>query len=155
MENQQIKFKTELLLEGKTATGLEVPVEVVDKLGSGKRPQIQVTINGYTYPSMIAVRNGIFMIPVSAEVREKAGGIKSGEIIEVSITLDTQPRVIEVPADFQSALDKSPSAQEYFTTLSNSNKKYFIGSIEQAKTAETRNRRIEKAIVDLEQQKKL
>jgi uncharacterized protein YdeI (YjbR/CyaY-like superfamily) len=94
------------------------------------------------------------MIPVSAEVRENAG-VKSGEIIEVSVVLDSQPRVVEAPADFQDALDKSPAAKQYFDTLSNSNKKYFIGSIEQAKTQETRIRRIEKAIVDLEQQKKV
>lgn len=154
MENQQLTFKTELLLAGKTATGVEVPAEIVETLGNGKHPLVKVTINGYTYPSSISVRNGIFMIPVSAEVRENAG-IKSGEMIEVSVVLDNQPRIIEVPADFQNVLDKSPAAKQYFETLSNSNKKYFIGSIEQAKTEETRKRRIEKAIVDLEQKKKV
>ncbi|RYU93212.1 DUF1905 domain-containing protein [Emticicia agri] len=149
-----MSFKTALLLAGKTATGVEVPAEVVEQLNNGKRPPVKVTINGYTYPSTVAVMNGVFMLPVSAEVREKSG-VSSGEIIEVSVVLDTQPRIIEVPADFQSALDKSEAAKQYFETLSNSNKKYFIGSIEQAKTAETRNRRIEKAITDLEQQKKI
>ncbi|RFS17831.1 YdeI/OmpD-associated family protein [Emticicia sp. C21] len=154
MENQQLIFKTELLLAGKTATGVEVPAEVVNKLGNTKNPLVKVTINGYTYPSSISVRNGIFMIPVSAEVRENAG-IKSGEMIEVGVILDNQPRVIEVPTDFRDALDKSPDAKQHFAILSNSNKKYFIASIEQAKTPEARNRRIEKAIVDLEQKKKL
>jgi bifunctional DNA-binding transcriptional regulator/antitoxin component of YhaV-PrlF toxin-antitoxin module len=154
MENQQLTFKSELLLAGKTATGVEVPAEVVEKLGSTKNPPVKVTINDYTYPSTIAVRNGVFMLPVSAEVREKAG-IKSGEIIEVSVTSDNQPRVVEVPTDFQDALDKNLAAKQYFETLSNSNKKYFIGSIEQAKTQETRIRRIEKAIIDLEQKKKV
>lgn len=154
MENQPLTFKTELLLAGKTATGVEVPTDVVSKLGNSKNPLVKVTINGYTYPSSISVRNGIFMIPVSAEVRENAG-IKSGEIVEVGVMLESQPRVIDVPTDFQGALDNSPAAKQYFETLSNSNKKYFIGSIEQAKTQETRNRRIEKAIVDLEQKKKI
>ncbi|HEY1054200.1 MAG TPA: YdeI/OmpD-associated family protein [Emticicia sp.] len=154
MENQQLVFKTELLLAGKTATGVEVPAEIVEKLGQSKKPPVKVTINGYTYPSTVAVIGGVFMLPVSAEVRDKAG-IKSGEIIEISVILDNQPRVVEVPADFLSALENSPAARQYFETLSNSNKKYFIGSIEQAKTEETRKRRIEKAIVDLEQQKKV
>lgn len=154
MENQQLTFKTELLLAGKTATGVEVPAAIVEKLGNGKKPPVKVTINGYTYPSTVAVMNGVFMLPVSAEVRENAK-VKSGEIIEVSVVLDNQPRVIEAPADFQSALDNNPAAKQYFDTLSNSNKKYFIGAIEQAKTAETRIRRIEKAIVDLENQKKV
>ena len=154
MNNQEITFKTELLLAGKTATGVEVPAEVVEKLGGSKNPPVKVTINGYSYPSTIAVRNGIFMIPVSAEVRENAG-VKAGEIIEVNLVLDTQPRVVQAPSDFQDALDRSPGAKEYFESLSNSNKKFFIGSIEQAKTLETRIRRIEKAIVDLEQKKKV
>ena len=148
-----IKFKTTLLLAGKTATGIEVPPDVVEKLATGKRPPVQVTINKYTYPSTIAVMNGAFMLPVSAEVREKAK-IKSGDKIEVSVVLDTQPRVVELPADFQKALDKNAVAKKFFETLSNSNKKHFVIPITQAKTEETRNRRIEKAIADLLQQKK-
>ncbi|WP_337043754.1 YdeI/OmpD-associated family protein [Emticicia sp. 17c] len=153
MENQSITFKTSLLLAGKTATGIEVPAAVVEQLGNGKRPPVKVTINAYTYPSTVAVMGGVFMLPVSAEVREKAG-ISSGDTIEVSLTLDTQPRVVETPADFQEALNNNPAAKQFFEGLSNSNKKYYIGAIEQAKTTETRNRRIEKAILELEQQKK-
>lgn len=154
MENQQITFRTELLLAKKTATGLEVPAEVVAQLGNSKKPAVKVTINGYTYQSTVASMGGVFMLPVSAEVRENAG-IKSGDIVDVTVVLDTAPRVVEVPADFQSTLDTNPAARQYFESLSNSNKKYFIGSIEQAKTPETRTRRIEKAINDLELQKKI
>jgi hypothetical protein len=150
---KKIKFKTILLLAGKTATGIEVPDEVVEKLESGKRPPVQVTINKYIYPSTVAVMNGVFMLPVSAEVREKAY-VKSGDKIEVELTLDTQPRVVELPADFKKALDKNATAKKFFETLSNSNKKHYVIPIGQAKTEETRNRRIEKAIADLKQQKK-
>lgn len=154
MENQPIIFRTELLLAKKTATGLEVPNEIVAQLGTSKKPAVKVTINGYTYPSTVASMGGVFMLPVSAEVREKAG-IKSGDIIEVSLELDTQPRVVEAPEDFQLALDANPEAKQFFENISNSNKKYYIAQIEQAKTPETRNRRIEKAISDLAAQKKL
>lgn len=43
---------------GKTATGIRVPAEVVESLGSGKRPPVRVTINGHTYRSSIAVMGG-------------------------------------------------------------------------------------------------
>ena len=154
MDNNKLRFKTELLLEKKTATGLAVPPEIVEQLGSGKKPAVKVTINGYTYPSTVATMGGVFMLPVSAQVREKTG-INSGDMVEVIVELDTQPRVVEVPEDFQAALDSNPVAKQYFESISNSNKKYFIGPIEQAKTPETRIRRIEKAISDLELQKKI
>ncbi len=93
------------------------------------------------------------MLPVSADVREKAG-IKAGDTIEITLEADTRPSVVEVPADFRAALDANPTAAQFFEGLSNSNKKFYIGPIEQAKTADTRTRRIEKAVADLQLQKK-
>jgi hypothetical protein len=51
-------FRTTILTAGKTATGIEVPPEVVEALGASKRPPVRVTINGYTYRNTIAVMNG-------------------------------------------------------------------------------------------------
>ena len=42
-----MKFRTTILLNGKTATGLEVPPDVVDSLGAGKKPAVTVTIGDY------------------------------------------------------------------------------------------------------------
>ena len=154
METPKLTFTAMLLLAKKTATGIEVPVQIIEQLAAGKRPLVKVTINNYTYASAIAAMEGTFMLPVSAEVRENAG-IKSGDTLEVTVELDTQPRVIEAPADFREALDANPAAAQFFEGLSNSNKKYYIGAIEQAKTAGTRTRRIEKAVADLERHKKL
>ena len=41
-----MQFRTLVRLEGKTATGLEVPPAVVEALGAGKRAKVVVTING-------------------------------------------------------------------------------------------------------------
>jgi Domain of unknown function (DUF1905) len=60
-------------LGGKTATGIPVPTDVVDRLGQGKRPPVRVTINGHTYRSTVASRGGEFMLPISAEHRGEAG----------------------------------------------------------------------------------
>jgi len=43
-----MRFRTTLQMAGKTAMGFEVPSEVVEALGAGKRPPVRVTINGYT-----------------------------------------------------------------------------------------------------------
>ncbi|HEY0125561.1 MAG TPA: DUF1905 domain-containing protein, partial [Blastococcus sp.] len=50
-----MRFRTTVELGGKTATGLEVPAEVVDALGAGKKPAVTVTIGGHSYRSTVAV----------------------------------------------------------------------------------------------------
>ena len=68
-----MRFRSTVQLNCKTATGIPVPAEVVEDLGSGKRPPVRVTINGHTYRSTVASRGGEFMLGVSGEVRERAG----------------------------------------------------------------------------------
>ncbi len=68
-----MRFRTTIEQNGKTATGIPVPDEVVEALGSGKRPAVTITINGYTYRNTIAVMGGVFMVGVSAEHRAGAG----------------------------------------------------------------------------------
>ena len=145
-------FRTTLNLEGKTATGIQVPADIVAALGPSKRPPVLVTINGYTYRSSIAPYNGVYMIPVAAEHREKAG-IQAGEEVEVGLVLDNEPRVVEVPTDFAEALERDAQAKQFFDKLSYSNKRRFVLPIEEAKSEETRARRIEKAVSNLREGK--
>jgi hypothetical protein len=143
-----LMFRAILQLEGKTATGIQVPAEIVVALGPTKRPPVRVTINGYTYRSTIAPYGHTFMIPVAAEHREKAG-LVAGQEVEVGLVLDNEPRVVEIPDDFTAALEQDAEAKRFFNTLSYSNKRRFVLPIEQAKTEETRQRRIEKAVRNL------
>lgn len=141
-------FRSRVLLGGKTATGIEVPPAVVDALGSGKKPAVNVTIGKHTYRSTVATMDGKFMLPLSAENRE-AAGVAAGDEIEVSLELDTAPRTLEIPADFQQALDQDAAAKTFFDSLSYSNRRRHTLSIDGAKTAETRQRRIAKAVESL------
>jgi uncharacterized protein YdeI (YjbR/CyaY-like superfamily) len=63
--------------------------------------------------------------------------------------LDTEPRIVDVPKDFQKLLSKNAVAKGFFDNLSYSNKKGIVTSIEDAKTEETRIRRMGKAIENL------
>jgi Bacteriocin-protection, YdeI or OmpD-Associated/Domain of unknown function (DUF1905) len=141
------RFRTKLLQSGKTAVGFAVPEAVVDQLGS-KRAPVKVTINGYTYRNTVASMGGKFMIGVSAEHREKAG-VAGGEVVEITLELDTAPRVVKVPADLAAALKKDARARAAFEVLSYSRKNAFVVNIEGAKTAETRQRRIAKTVETL------
>jgi len=140
-----MQFHATILLNGKTATGVRVPPDVVTALGSSKRPAVKVTIRGYTYRSTVATMDGEFMLPVSAEVREKAG-VKAGDEVDVEVELDTEPRQVDLPTDFAEVLAGDPEARRFFDGLSYSQKRWFVLGIEDAKTLETRQRRIDKAV---------
>jgi hypothetical protein len=143
-----MRFRAVIKLAGKTATGVEVPPEVVAELGSGKRPPVRVTIGGHTYRSTIAPRGDVFKLGISAENRE-AAGVAAGDEVDLDIELDTEPREVTVPPDFAAALDGDDGAKRFFEGLSFSQKQWFVLGIEDAKTAATRERRIDKAVARL------
>jgi hypothetical protein len=143
-----MRFHATIGLHGKSATGIEVPADVVAALGQGKRPKVTVTINGYSYPSTVGVMGGLSLIPVSADVRAKAG-VAAGDEVDIDLVPDTGPRTVEVPADLAAALASVPAARQAFDKLSYSGQQRYVLGIEQAKTAETRRRRVEKAVTEL------
>ena len=140
-----MRFSAVIEQGGKTATGIQVPEEVVTGLGSSKKPAVRVTLRGYTYRTTVAVMGGRFLIPVSAEIRANAG-VAGGDQVDVEIEVDTEPREVSVPPDFTKMLEGDEKARQFFDGLSYSNKRRLVLSIEGAKTAETRQRRIEKAV---------
>jgi hypothetical protein len=143
-----MKFRSTVELGGKTATGIPVPDEVVESLGTSKRPAVTVMIKGHTYRSTVARMGGRFMLPLSAENRTSAG-VAAGDSIDVDIDLDTEPRVVAVPDDFAAALDADGDARRAFDKMSYSHQLRWVLSIEDAKTPETRQRRITKAVNDI------
>lgn len=142
-----MKVRVNILQLGNN-TGIEVPPEVPAQLGGGKTPLVTDTLNGSTYPSKIAAMGGKLLIPVSAEVRAKAG-VKGGESHEIELVLDDKPRVIEPPADLAAALAANPAAQAAWDKLAPSHRKAHVTAIEGAKAADTRARRVEEAIATL------
>jgi hypothetical protein len=146
-----MRFTTEVLQTGKTTTGLVVPDDVVDALGGGRRPKVTVTINGKTYRSSVASMGGRFLVGVSAENRALTG-VSGGDVVDVVLELDTQPREVEVPADFAAALEVVPAAKAAYARLSYSHQRAHVDAINGAKAPETRRRRIDRAIELLEVQ---
>ncbi|MFC8700237.1 YdeI/OmpD-associated family protein [Streptomyces parvus] len=142
-----MKFSTTMFQTGNN-TGIEVPESVVEALGAGKRPPVNVTVNGYVYRSTIAPMGGQYLIPFSSDKR-KATGIGGGDAIEVELTLDTAPRTVEPPEDLAAALAATPGAAEAFAALAPSRQKAYVTSVEGAKAQETRERRIAKAVAEL------
>ena len=142
-----MRFETTMLLTGNN-TGIEVPPDVIEALGAGRKPPVTVTVNGYEYRSTVAVMGGRHLIPFSSDKRA-ATGIQGGDPIIVDVEVDTAPRTVEVPDDLAAALDASPAARAAFDALSPSARKAHVTNVESAKAAETRERRVDAIVAKL------
>jgi hypothetical protein len=140
-----MRFRAELQQNGATATGLEVPNEVVEGLGGGGHPKVVATINGYAYRSSIAKMGSSYWLGVSAE-RRAAAGVAGGDVLDVEVELDTAEREASVPDDLAAALERAPAAKAFFEGLSFSKKQWHIQQVEGAKAPETRARRVARSV---------
>jgi len=138
---------TTVLAQMGNNVGIEVPDEVIAELGSGKRPPVVVTLNGFTYRSTVGVMGGRSLIPVAAAIRASAG-VAGGEEHEVTLTLDDQPRSVEVPDELARALDAA-GVREAFDELAPSRRKEAVRSVVDAKAEATRDRRIAAVVASL------
>jgi hypothetical protein len=139
-----IAFDTTVTAAGNN-TGIVVPDNLIERLGAGRRPTVVVNVNGYEYRSTVAVMGGRHMISVSAAVRKETG-LNGGDPIHVTLTLTDTPREVDMSDDFAAALAGDPDAGAFFARLSNSLQRSHADIINAAKTADTRQRRIQKAL---------
>jgi hypothetical protein len=143
-----VRFRATLELSGKTATGIEVPAEVLAELGAGNRPPVLVTLREHTYRTTVARMGDRFLVPVAADVR-KAAGVAAGDELDVGIELDDTPRTVQPPAELASALAADAAAAAAWEKLSYTHQKEWARSIEDAKKPETRQRRVQAALESL------
>ena len=142
------RFRATVELGGKTATGIEVPEDVVAALGSGNRPPVTVTVGGHSYRTTVARMGGRFLVPLSAENRA-AAGVAAGDQVEVDIEPDRGPREVAVPGDLAAALARDDTARANFDGLSFTHRKEWVRWIEDAKKPETRTTRLARTVVSL------
>lgn len=143
-----MRFRAELELNGKTATGISVPDSIVEGLGGGRRPRVAVSFNGHTFQTSLGTMDGQITIPVSAAVRS-AAGVQAGDRLDVEIALSTQPVQVAVPDELTTALAADPDARAFFDRLTPSQQRGYTDWIEQAKTSPTRQRRLDQTMTAL------
>ena|ERR1700761_644617 len=142
-----MKFTATVIPSG-NATGVEVPEAVAKALSSEARPPVVITINGHSWRSRIARMRGQILIGISAANRDGAG-IAEGDVIEVDLALDEAPRIVDEPADLAEALNSAPNARAAFDRMPFGLKRKHVNDIDAAKSAEVRQRRIEKLVTGL------
>ena len=138
---EEVRFRAIVELGGRTATGFEVPPDVVERLGQGRRPAVTVTLGGHTYRSTVATMRGRFLLPLSAENRQ-AAGVSAGDEVEVTLTPDSAEREVAVPADLARELAGDDPAGQFFDGLAYTHRKEWVRWIEEAKKPETRAYRL-------------
>ncbi|MBS0659574.1 MAG: DUF1905 domain-containing protein [Verrucomicrobia bacterium] len=143
---------TKLQLQIQSAGGggafVEVPAEVVEQLGDGrKRLKVQAKFDGVPYRGLLAPYGGRVMLLILKSIREQLHK-DVGDVVEVELVLDEEPRVVEVPGVLAKALGKA-GLREAFDELSYTNRKEYVAWINGAKTDATRERRLLLAIEKL------
>lgn len=146
--SQIYKFRAVIEDPGGGGAFVTVPFDVEQTFGK-KRVKIKARIEGEPYRGTLVRMGGpCHLLLILKEIREKIG--KSfGDEVEIEIEEDTEPRQAAIPPNFQEALDHEPAAAAFFQKLSYSHQREYVQWIEEAKRAETRQTRIQKAVVML------
>jgi len=140
-----VRFESVVMLNGKTATGIPVPPEVVEALGGGKRIKVVATIGEHSYRNSVVSWGDGFMLSFGAEHRA-ATGLEAGDHVTLDLVRDEAERTVELADDFAAALTANAAAHEFFDGLSYSQKRWFTLGLAEAKKPETRARRIDKYV---------
>jgi hypothetical protein len=135
-------FTCTLLVDGQMSA---IPIDFDQRAVFGQvRPPVVVTLGGYSYRSTIAIMGGITFVPLRKSNRE-AAGLAGGETIEVTLTLDTAPRTINLPDALAEALDAA-GVRAGWDRLSYTAQREQAEAITGAKRPETREKRIAAAV---------
>ena len=147
----KIEFSGKIIAEGSGGAYIEFPFVTKEVFGTTSRVPILAYFDGEPYRgSMVRMGTECHILIVLKSIREKIGKTY-GDTVSVTLYLDEEPRVVEIPEDLQEALNQKPEALEKFLKLSYSHQMEHLKWIQEAKKEETRLRRIEKLISTLQQ----
>jgi len=146
-------FKATIQNSGGGGAFVEVPFDVEKAFGS-KRPRVRAMIEGVPYRGLLTRMGGPNHILIILKgIREQIGKT-FGDEIQVSVELDTEERVIEIPKDLMKELKKDREAKAFFDKLSYTHQREYVTWINEAKKDETRQNRIAKTIEMLKKGKR-
>ena len=138
----------------KDATFVEIPFDVEKEFGA-KRVKVKAKFDGVYYRgSIVSMGQGCYMIGITKAIRNQIGK-EAGDNIFVEVEKDEEVRKIQLPEDFKNELEKNEEALKFYNTLSYSAKRKYYQWITSAKKEETRQKRINEAVLKLESNIKL
>jgi hypothetical protein len=148
----RIEFTAEIQLRDGGGAFVEFPHDVEKLYGVKGRVPIRVTFDGIPYRgSMVRMGSPKHLLFILKEIREK---LEKGERdkIKVAVELDEAPREIVLAKDVEAAFIKEKVLETYRAMSFTHQREYSLW-IEEAKQAETRQRRIAKAVSEIKGKK--
>ena len=132
---------------------VEVPFPVEQEFGS-KRPRVKAMIEGVPYRGILTrMGTDCHILGIRKEIREQIG-MTFGDEVKITVEPDTEPRVIEIPAELKKAFKTEKEAKAFFDKLSYTHQKEYVTWIDEAKREETRQNRIAKTVEMLKEGKR-
>jgi len=143
--SQKYTFHATIESAGGGGAFVRIPFDVEQTFGR-KRVPVNASIDGLPFRSTL-VRMGepCHILGILKEIRTSLGKT-IGDMVEIILEEDTQPRRVELPPDLQQALEQEPLARVAFEKLSYTHQKEHVRAILEAKRQETRQNRIAKTI---------
>src|ERR1700712_1095308 len=125
-------------------TYIEIPAGIAQQMKPGNKKSFRVRGMLDAFPvqgmALMPMGEGNFIMALKAEVRK---GIhkNAGAMLRVKLEEDIDYK-IEIPEDLKDCFDFEPDAFDFYNSLAKSHREYFIKWINEAKTSETRAKRI-------------
>ncbi|MCO6473704.1 MAG: YdeI/OmpD-associated family protein [Melioribacteraceae bacterium] len=146
-------FTAKLIPMIRGGVAVEFPFDVQKEFGTKGRVKVKAKIDNARYRSSIFPMKGKHLLGVTKEIRNKIGK-EIGDEVKIDLIEDTEPRVVEVPEDFEKLLKKDKSVWDTFSKFAYTHKKEYVRWIVEAKKTETRDRRLKKAFEMIKEGKK-
>jgi hypothetical protein len=143
------RFRAEVEAARSGGAVVLLPPEVAAALGGLKQVRVTGTVDGVPFRSstMPYAGRGLFM-GVHKATREAAGA-DIGSTIEVELTRDDSPRVLELAPELEAAFTVEPELRTRFESLSFSRRRDIAAPVAEARMPETRAARLQKALAAL------
>ena len=150
-------FTFRIKLEGADdmeSAALRPPFDVPAVFGTSARVPVRGTVNGYPFRSSLCNMGAGHMMVVNKEMRT-GGKCKAGDVVEVILQRDRDPRVVEVPLEIEKVIASNKAAQATWNSLSYTHQKEWVRAISDAKREETKQSRIKKMMDALKAGKRM
>jgi hypothetical protein len=142
------RFRTVIEAAVGGGAAARIPTDVTEALGGKKQMRVTGTLNGYPIRTSTMPYRGGFYVGLHKAARE-AAGVQIGDQVELELTRDDSPRVLEIAPELEGAFAAEPELRKRFEALSFSRRRDLAGPISEARKPETRRARLEKALAAL------
>lgn len=140
------RFRAELEAARAGGAFVLLPPDIATALGGTKQMRVIGSINSIPYQSSTMPYGGRGLFMGVHKATQAAAGIALGDLLDVEISRDDRPRVLELPPELESAFTADPALRERFESLAFTRRKELAVPIGAAKLPAARASRLEKAL---------